>query len=73
MSVAQKVIIKMVKDISDDKALEVINFIQFIKSKEENNLYLSPEEDLEIQAIIDNDDWVSQNEVDELLGAAFSV
>ena len=67
MNTAKQRIKKLIDEIPETKAGEVINFLLYLKSKPEEELYLPPEEEEEIWYNIENDERMSSKEVKNLL------
>jgi len=66
MNTAKQRIKKLVDEIPETKAGEVISFLLYLKSKPEEVLYLPPEEEEEIWYNIENDEKMSSKEVIDL-------
>ena len=67
MNTAKEFIHKMVDEIPETKAGEVIDFLLFIKNKKEENLYMDEKEESEIWDLIKNDECVPVEKVKKLL------
>ena len=67
MNTAKDVIKKLIDEIPESKAGEVIDFLLYLKSKKEQDLYLDPKEEEEIWNLIKTDERVSSEKVSELL------
>lgn len=67
MNTAKDRIKKLVDEIPESKAGEVINFLLYLKTKSEQELYLTPEEEEEIWNGIKNDERMDSDEVKRLL------
>lgn len=67
MSTANDIIHKLVDEIPETKAGEVIDFLIFIKGKKEQELYLSPNEEKEIWKVIKSEERISSDKAKELL------
>jgi hypothetical protein len=67
LNTARELIIKLIDEIPENKAGEVIDFLQFLKNKNEQELYLDPEEEEEILNLLKTDDRVSSIEVNKLI------
>ena len=67
MNTAKDVIKKLIDEIPESKAGEVIDFLLYLKSKKEQDLYLDPQEEEEIWNLIKTDERVSSEKVSELL------
>jgi len=67
MNTAKELIHKMVDEIPETKAGEVIDFLLFIKNKKEESLYMDEEEESEIWDLIKNDERVSEEKVKKIL------
>ena len=67
MNTAKDRIKKLVDEIPETKAGEVLDFLLFIKSKNEQELYLTPEEEEKIWYNINNDQRISLEEAKRLL------
>ncbi len=67
MNTAKERIIKLVEEIPETKAGEVIDFLEYIKQKGEEELYLDPTEEDEILNLIEEDKKVTAEEVNRLL------
>lgn len=59
MNTAKDIIKKLVDEIPETKAGEVIDFLLYLKEKKEHELYLEPQEEEEIWNLIKTDDRVS--------------
>lgn len=66
MNTAKQRIKKLVDEIPETKAGEVISFLLYLKSKPEEVLYLPPKEEEEIWDNIENDERMSSKEVIDL-------
>lgn len=67
LNTAKDRIKKLVDEIPETKAGEVLDFLLFIKSKSEQELYLTPEEEEKIWHNINNDQRISSEEARKLL------
>lgn len=67
MNTAKDRIKKLVDEIPESKAGEVINFLLYLKTKSEQELYLTPEEEEGIWNGIKNDERMDSDEVKRLL------
>lgn len=67
MNTAKEIIMKLVEEIPETKAGEVIDFLLYLKNKKEQDLYLEPDEEEEIWNLIKNDERVCSDKVSELL------
>ena len=67
MNTAKDRIKKLVDQIPESKAGEVIDFLLYLKAKSEQELYLTPEEEELIWDKIENDERMSSDEVKRLL------
>jgi len=67
MNTAKDIIKKLVDDIPESKAGEVIDFLLYLKNRNEQDLYLDIQEEEEIWDLIKTDERVSSEKVNELL------
>ncbi len=67
MNTAKDRIKKLVDEIPESKAGEVIDFLLYLKTKSEQELYLTPEEEELFWNRIQNDERRSSDEVKEML------
>lgn len=67
MNTAKEIIMRLVNDIPETKAGEVIDFLTYLKNKEEQELVLDSREEQELWDIIENDERVSSEEVSKLI------
>jgi hypothetical protein len=67
MNTAKDIIIKLIDEIPETKAGEIIDFLIYLKNKKEPDLYLDSQEEEEIWNLIKTDERVSSEEVGELL------
>jgi hypothetical protein len=67
MNTAKDIIKKLVDEIPESKAGEVIDFLLYLKNKKEQDLYLDSQEEEEIWNLIKTDDRISSEKVNELL------
>ena len=67
MNTAKELILKLLDEIPESKAGEIIDFLLFLKSRKEQNLHLEPEEEAELWKLIQTDERISADRVDELL------
>lgn len=67
MNTAKERIKKLIDEIPETKAGEVIDFLLYLKTKSEQELYLSPEEEAIIWSNIDKDERIDSKEVRRLL------
>jgi hypothetical protein len=67
MNTAKDIIIKLIDEIPETKAGEIIDFLIYLKNKKEPELYLDSQEEEEIWNLIKTDERVSSEKVDELL------
>ena len=67
MNTAKDKIKKLVDEIPETKAGEVIDFLLYLKGKEEQETFLTVEEEVEIWDAINNDERMSSEKVRELL------
>ncbi|KUO69316.1 MAG: hypothetical protein APF77_16115 [Clostridia bacterium BRH_c25] len=67
MNTAKDIIKKLIDEIPETKAGEVIDFLLYLKGKKEQELHLDSEEEEEIWNKIENDERIPSNKVKELL------
>ena len=67
MNTAKEIIKKLVDEIPESKAGEVIDFLLYLKGKKETNLYLDPQEEEEIWNLIKTDARIPSEKVDNIL------
>jgi len=67
MNTAKEVIMKLVDELPETKAGEVIDFLLYLKNKKEHELYLERDEEEEIWNLIENDERISADKINELL------
>lgn len=67
MNTAKEIIKKLVDDIPESKAGEVIDFLMYLRNKKEQDLYMDSQEEEEIWNLIKTDERVLYDEVNELL------
>ena len=67
MNTAKDIIKKLVDEIPETKAGEVIDFLMFLKSKKDQELHIDSQEEEEIWTLITTDERVSSDEINELL------
>lgn len=67
MNTAKEIIKKLVDEIPESKAGEVIDFLLYLKGKKETNLYLDPQEEEEIWNLIKTDTRIPSEKVDHIL------
>ena len=67
MNTAKEIIKKLVDEIPESKAGEVIDFLLYLKGKKETNLYLDPQEEEEIWNLIKTDVRIPSEKVNDLL------
>lgn len=63
MAIPKKIILELVKDLSDEKLGKVISFIKFVKEEEEPILLLEKDDEEEILRILEEDEWYTSEEV----------
>ncbi|MDI9475311.1 MAG: DUF2281 domain-containing protein [Natronincolaceae bacterium] len=67
MNTAKDRIKKLIDEMPESKAGEIIDFLLYLKTKPEQDLYLTPEEEEIIWDKIKNDERIDSNEVKRLL------
>ncbi len=67
MNTAKDIIKKLIDDMPESKAGEVIDFLIYLKNKKEQDLYMDSQEEEEIWNLIKTDERVSSEKVNELL------
>ena len=67
LNTAKEIIKKLVDEIPESKAGEVIDFLLYLKGKKETNLYLDPKEEEEIWNLIKTDERIPSEKVNDLL------
>lgn len=67
MNTARDIIKKLVDEIPESKAGEVIDFLLYLKNKKEQDLYLEPDEEAELWNLIKTDERISSEKVNQLL------
>lgn len=67
LNTAKDRIIKLIEDLPETKVGEVIDYILYLKTKDEQDLYLTPEEEDRFWNNIKTDDRVSSEEAKRLL------
>lgn len=66
MNTAKEVIKKLVDELPETKAGEVIDFLLFLKDKKEQELVLKADEEEEIWYLINNDERISSEKKGEI-------
>lgn len=67
MNTAKDIIQKLVEEMPETKAGEIIDFLLFLKERKDQELYLGLKEEEELWNIINHDERVSSEKVKELL------
>ena len=67
MNTAKDIIQKLVEEMPETKAGELIDFLLFLKERKDQDLYLGVKEEEELWNIIKHDERVSSEKVNELL------
>lgn len=67
MNTAKDRIKKLVDELPESKAGEIIDFLLYLKSKPEQELYMTPEEEKDLLGKIKYEDRMSSDEVKRLL------
>lgn len=67
MNTAKEMIHKLIDEMPETKAGEVIDFLLFIKNKKEEVLYMDKEEESEIWGLIENGERVSEEKAKEII------
>ncbi len=67
MNTAKDIIKKLIDEIPETKAGEVIDFLLYLKGKKEHELYMDSQEEEEVWNLIKTDERVSSQKVNELL------
>jgi hypothetical protein len=68
MNTAKDLIKKLVDEIPESKAGEVIDFLLYLKNRKDQDLTFEENEEEEIWNLINNDEKISSEEVKKLLG-----
>ena len=67
--IAKEYIHKLIDELPDNKAGQLIDYILFLKSQEDQVLYMDSKEEEELWRLIENDDRMTSEQVkDKLLG-----
>ena len=67
LNTAKDLILKLIDEIPETKAGEVIDFLLYLKSKTEQELYMNPDEEAEIWNMIKTEERIPSEKVNELL------
>lgn len=67
MNTAKERIKKLIDELPESKAGQVIDFLLYLKTKPEQDLYLTPEEEEEFWNKINSEERMNPNEVKRLL------
>lgn len=67
VNIAKELIHKLIGELPETKANEVIDFLLFIKSKKEESLYMDVEEENEVWELIKNDERIADKESKKIL------
>ena len=67
MNTAKETILKLIDEIPETKAGEIIDFLEYLKQKQEQELLLEDSEEKELWGLIKNDGRVSSEEVNKLI------
>lgn len=67
LNTAKEIILKLVNEIPETKAGEVIDFLLYLKEKKEQELCLEVKEEEEIWNLINTEERVSSEKVNELI------
>lgn len=67
MNIARNALIDMALTLPEDKLLKIFSFADFIKHQNENTLALEKDTQTELQQIIENDEYYSEIEFEEML------
>jgi len=63
----KEIIFKLISEIPETKAGEIIDFLEFLKLKKDQELYLDNTEEEELWNLIKTDEKISNEKVKELL------
>lgn len=66
MNTAKEIILKLIDEIPETKAGEVIDFLEYLKHKPEQELLLENEEERELWELIKTDERISEKEINKL-------
>lgn len=67
MNTAKDIIKKLIDELPETKAGEIIDFLLYLKNRKEQELFLSHDEEEEIWYLINNDERISSEKVNELI------
>lgn len=67
MNTARDIILKLLEEIPEAKMGEIIDFLEYLKHKQELDLLLDKSEEEELWNLIQNDERISAEEVNKLL------
>ena len=67
VNTAKDLILKLIDEIPETKAGEVIDFLLYLKGKKDQELYLDSKEEEEIWSLIKTDERIPAEKVNELL------
>lgn len=67
MNITRNALIDMALTLPEDKLLKIFSFADFIKHQNENILALEKDTQTELQQIIENDEYYSEIEFEEML------
>lgn len=67
MNTAKEIIKKLIDDIPESKAGEVIDFLLYLKNKNDQDLYMDTQEEEELWNLIKTDERVLSDKVNTLL------
>ncbi len=67
MNTVKDIIKKLVDDIPESKVGEVIDFLLYLKNKNDQDLYMDIQEEEELWNLINTDERVSSEKINELI------
>jgi spermidine/putrescine-binding protein len=69
LNTAKELILKLIDEIPETKAGEIIDFLLYLKTKKEQDLYLESDEEAEIWNLLKTEERIPAEKVNELLNA----
>ena len=67
MNTAKEIIMKLIEEMPETKAGEVIDFLEYLKYKQEQELYMNEDEELELLDLIKKDEKIPSCDIDKLI------
>ena len=73
MNQAHQILLNLIESMPEEKILQILSYANFLKQESDNVLLLESDDEEEINNIIQNDEYYSESDTDNILNGKVNV